>query len=73
MPTNRDQEEQDLRIEVMQQDLKLKEKQTRWETWKALAMILLAAAAIAASARLADWIYQPRPQTIIIQQQPPAH
>jgi hypothetical protein len=39
---------------------------TRWETPKALAMILLAAAAIAAAGRLADWVSPPRPQTITV-------
>jgi hypothetical protein len=45
----------------------LTRKQARWETPKALAMILLAVAAVAAAGRLTDLVYPPRPQTIIIQ------
>lgn len=61
-----DDERQELGDQIMQADLQLKRTQQRWEVWKALAMILLAAAAIAASARLADWVYPPRPQTITV-------
>ncbi len=46
-------------------------KQARWETPKAVAMILLASAAIAASARLADWVSPPRPQTITVHMDAP--
>jgi hypothetical protein len=53
-------------------DVELRRKQLRWETPKALAMILIAAAAIAAASRLGDWIYAPRPpQPIVIQLQAP--
>jgi hypothetical protein len=41
-------------------------RQARWEMPKAVAMILLASAAISASARLADWLYPPRPQLITV-------
>ncbi len=41
-------------------------RQARWEIPKAVAMILLAAAAISASARLTDWLYPPRPQVITV-------
>ena len=36
-------------------------RQARWEMPKAVAMILLASAAISASARLADYIHPPQP------------
>ena len=41
-----DDEERKLRIKVMQQDLRLKEKQSRWETPKALAAIIAATAVL---------------------------
>lgn len=41
-------------------------RQDRWEILKAVAMILLAALAIASSARLADWLWAPRPQIITV-------
>jgi hypothetical protein len=51
--------------------LLLKTRQSRWETPKAWAMILLAAAAISAAGRLADLISPPKPQTITVQFQQP--
>jgi hypothetical protein len=54
--------EEDLRGAQM----RLAERQFRWETWKAIAMIALAGAAIAAAGRLADWINPPRPQSITV-------
>lgn len=47
-------------------EARLANRQAVWEVPKAVAMILLAAAAIAASPRLADWIYPPRAQVITI-------
>lgn len=52
--------------ELIDAQLRLYREQTRWETPKALAMILLAAAAIAAAGRLADWVSPPRPQNIVV-------
>jgi hypothetical protein len=45
---------------------RLANRQAFWEGGKALAMILLAAAAISASARLIDLISPPRSQTITV-------
>ncbi len=56
----------DIDAAIKAADLRLKTLQARWETPKAVAMILLASAAIAASARLADLISPPRPQTITV-------
>lgn len=52
--------------DLRQAQLRLAERQFRWETWKALAMMALAAAAIAAAGRLADWVSPPRPQVISV-------
>lgn len=38
----------------------------RWETPKAIAVIVLAAVAIAAAGRLADWVSPPKPQVVIV-------
>ena len=46
----------------MRADHALRQKQTKWETRKAVAMVLLADAAIAASARLAEWVYPAMPR-----------
>jgi hypothetical protein len=47
-------------------------RQSRWETPKALAMILLAVAALAATSHLIDWLRGPLPpQTIIIRMEKP--
>jgi len=45
--TERDQEEQDLRIEMMKTQHDLFKSQLRWETWKAIATIGAAVAAMA--------------------------
>ena len=55
-----------LKIDLMRADLALKNRQNFWEAWKAVAMILLAAAAISATSRLADWVAPPKPQTITV-------
>jgi len=61
-----------LKRELLHLDVALRTTQLRWETPKAIAMILIAAAAIAAASRLGDWIYPPRPpQPIVIQLQAP--
>jgi hypothetical protein len=52
--------------ELIEAQLRLYRVQARWETPKALAAILLAAAAIAASGRLADLLAPPRPQNITV-------
>lgn len=62
MPTTED--------ELREAQVRLYRQQTRWEVPKALAMIFLAAAAISASARLVDWIYPPRLQTIVVHMDP---
>lgn len=57
-----DNEEADLKKAIMRADHALRQKQTKWETRKAVAMVLLADAAIAASARLAEWVYPAMPR-----------
>lgn len=52
--------------ELLEAQLQLYRVQARWETPKALAAILLAAAAIAASGRLADLLAPPRAQSITV-------
>lgn len=47
-------------------DLLLKSRQAFWEPWKATAMILIAAAAIAAAGGLAGQLWPPHPQQIIV-------
>jgi hypothetical protein len=61
----------ELRVALIKADLFLKTQQVRWETRKAVAMILLAAAAIAAACRLSDWLWPPHPQMITVQVQQP--
>jgi hypothetical protein len=51
---------------LLRSQIRLADRQARWEAPKAVAMILLAAAAIAAAGRLADWISPPAAQTITI-------
>jgi hypothetical protein len=50
--------------ELRDAQIKLYQRQIRWETPKALAMILLAVAALAATSHLVDWLSSPRTQTI---------
>jgi hypothetical protein len=52
--------------EMRDAQLALWRQQTRWETPKAVAMILLAAAAIAAAGRLAEWVSPPKPQVVVV-------
>lgn len=65
--TARDQEEQDLRMKVMETDLRLKSKQAFWETPRNIALLLTAVAAVAGLLGFKLGQNQP-PQTIIIQQ-----
>lgn len=51
--------------------LALARKQERWETWKAVATIALAAAAITAAAGVATRIFPPPPLTITVHLDPP--
>lgn len=51
---------------LLQADLLLKARQARWETPKALAMILLAAAAISAAGGLAGHLWPAAPQQITV-------
>lgn len=55
-----------LQRKLLELDVQLRRKQSLWETPKALAMILLAAAAIAAAGRIADLIAPARPQDIAV-------
>jgi hypothetical protein len=41
-------------------------RQARWEPWKALAMILIAAAAIAAAGGIAGRMFPSQPQQIVV-------
>lgn len=51
---------------LVQAQIRLAERQARWGTPKALAMILLAAAAIAAAGGLAGWLLPAHPQQITV-------
>jgi hypothetical protein len=68
MTTTRDQEEQDRRIELMQTDQILKQKQAFWETPRNIAILVTAVAAVAGLLGFRLGQIQPPPQTIIIQQ-----
>jgi hypothetical protein len=63
--------EDELRLAAMRADLLLKTRQARWETPKAVAMVLLAAAAISAAGGIANWLWPSRPQSIVVQFQQP--
>jgi hypothetical protein len=63
--------EDELRLAVLKADLLLKTRQGRWETPKAVAMILLAAAAISAAGGLSTWLWPAKPQVITVQVQGP--
>ena len=63
--------EDELRLAAMKADLLLKTRQARWETPKAVAMVLLAAAAISAAGGIANWLWPSRPQSIVVQFQQP--
>jgi hypothetical protein len=63
--------EDELRLAAMRADLLLKTRQARWETPKAVAMVLLAAAAISAAGGVATWLWPSRPQSIVVQFQQP--
>jgi len=58
--------EDELRIAALKVDLLLKGRQAFWEVPKALAMILLAAAAISAAGGLAGQLWPARPQQITV-------
>ena len=58
--------EDDLRVAMIKVDLLLKSRQAFWEVPKALAMMLLAAAAIAAAGGLAGQIWPAKPTQIIV-------
>ena len=51
---------------LLQAQIRMAERQDRWEPWKALAMILIAAAAIAAAGGLAGRLWPAGPQQITI-------
>jgi hypothetical protein len=55
-----------LRTAIMKVDLLLKSRQAFWETWKALATILIAAAAIAAAGGLAGQFWPAHPTQVIV-------
>ena len=63
--------EDELRVALIKADLYLKTQQSRWETPKAVAMILLAAAAISAAGGLSTWPWPAKPQIITVQVQQP--
>lgn len=63
--------EDELKMAVMKADLILKTRQSRWETPKAVAMVLLAAAAISAAGGLSTWLWPAKPQIITVQFQQP--
>ena len=63
--------EDELKAALLKADLLLKTRQARWETPKAVAMVLLAAAAISAAGGLANWLWPSRPQAIVVQFQQP--
>ena len=63
--------EDELKLALMKADLLLKTRQSRWEVPRALAMILLAAAAISAAGGLSTWLWPTKPQTIVVQFQQP--
>jgi hypothetical protein len=63
--------EDELKLALMKADLLLKTRQSRWEVPRALAMILLAAAAISAAGGLSTWLWPAKPQTIVVQFQQP--
>jgi hypothetical protein len=70
-----DDDERDLRVNLMQTQIELYKAQLRWEPWKALAAMIAAAAVFAGSVlALSTWLHpaapQP-PQTIVIQMPPP--
>jgi len=56
----------DLKRELLRLDVLLRRRQNFWETPKALAMILLAAAAISVAGGLAGWLLPSRPQQIVV-------
>jgi len=63
--------ENELKLALMKADLLLKTRQSRWEVPRALAMILLAAAAISAAGGLSTWLWPAKPHTIVVQFQQP--
>jgi hypothetical protein len=71
-PTLNEQQQRANAWALMQADLVLRTRQARWETPKALAMILLAAAAISAAGGLAGHLWPAAPQQITVHfDQPP--
>jgi hypothetical protein len=60
-----------LQRRLLELDVLLRGEQTRWEVPKALAMILLAAAAIAAAGCIADLLSPPRPQQFVVRLEGP--
>jgi len=51
---------------LLQAQIDQARRQARWETPKAVAMIALALAAIAAAGHLTDLVFPAKPQTIIV-------
>jgi len=58
--------EEEIRVEMLKVDLLLKSKQAFWEPLKAVAMILLAAAAISAAGGLAGHLWPQGSQQIVV-------
>lgn len=56
----------DLKKAILKVDLMMKQRQFFWEGPKAIAMMLIAAAAISAAGGLAGHIWPPKPQQIIV-------
>ena len=63
--------EEEIRTELLKIDLLLKSRQTFWEPAKALAMILIAAAAISAAGGLAGHLWPQGPQQITVKFEQP--
>jgi hypothetical protein len=69
VPTTRDQEEQDIRIDQMTINIEKIRSDLRWEPWKALAAILAAATVmLGAIIGLANWWHpsQPTPLNVVV-------
>jgi hypothetical protein len=56
---------------LIEAQIALYARQARWEPWKALAMILIAAAAIAAAGGIAGRMFPSQPQQIVVHLEQP--
>jgi hypothetical protein len=69
LPT--DEQRQRAEWDLLLRDLELRAKQNRWESPRAIAMLVLAFAAVFAAGGIANWLIPAKPQVITVRFEQP--